>query len=88
MSTAYDWLVVSGAKAQYKGLASVNGEAGYGFLLTALDGERKRAGEPDRLRLKVWNVATGEIVYDNQEGADSAEPTTAINGGQITVSRP
>ena len=27
-STAYEWLVIAGAKAQYKGIGTVNGNAG------------------------------------------------------------
>ena len=85
-STAYDWLVVSGARAQYKGTATVNDQTGYGFLLTAVDGARLPGGGPDRLRVKVWRLSDGSIVYDNQPGdADSAVLTTAITGGQIVI---
>src|SRR5262249_48643947 len=38
-STSYDWLVVSGAKARYKGTGTVNGSGSYGFQLTAIDGQ-------------------------------------------------
>jgi len=81
-STSYDWLVVSGgSRAQYKGTAPVNGQSGYGFMLTAVD------GTPDRLRIKVWRLSDNTVVYDNQAGAtDSAALTTVITGGQITVS--
>ena len=38
------------------------------------------------IRVKVWNVATGEVIYDTQPGApDNALPTTALNGGAIQV---
>lgn len=36
-STSYEWLVVAGARAQYKGQGTINGAGGYGFLLTAVD---------------------------------------------------
>jgi hypothetical protein len=85
-STAYEWLVVSGARAQYKGTATVNDQPGFGFLLTAIDGARLPGGGPDKLRVKVWNTTTGTIVYDNQVGApDAANPTTSIKGGQIAI---
>jgi PKD domain len=85
-STSYDWLVVSGARAQYKGTATVNGQPGYGFLVTAVDGEKLAKGQLDRLRVKVLDLTTGSIVYDNQPGAaDIDAPTTAIAGGQITI---
>jgi hypothetical protein len=82
-STSYQWLVVAGSKAQYKGSGMVNGTGGYGFLLTAYD------GSPDRLRLKVWDGA-GAIVYDNALGSpddiDTANPQ-ALSGGSIIVHR-
>ncbi len=79
-STAYDWLVVAGSKAQYKGSGTVNGEGVYGFMLTAVD------GSPDRFRLKIWEKGTDTIVYDNQMGAaDTAGLTTTIGGGSIVI---
>jgi hypothetical protein len=82
-STSYQWLVVAGSKAQYKGAGTVNGTGGYGFLLTAYD------GSPDRLRMKVWDSG-GTIVYDNALGSsddiDTANPQ-ALGGGSIIVHR-
>ena len=82
-STTYDWLVVAGTKAQYRGQGTVNGVAGYRFLLTAYD------GSPDRLRLKVWD-ASNAVVYDNRRGAtddiDDADPQ-ALGGGSIVIHR-
>lgn len=87
-STRYDWLVVAGARAQYKGGGTVNGEGDYGFPLTAIDGQMSGGGGTDRFRLKVWDKTSGGIVYDNQIGAnDSADPSTALSGGSI-VSHP
>jgi PKD domain len=84
-STAYDWLVVSGTKATFRGTGTVNGEAGYRFVVVASDG---RSGEADRLRVRIWNDSTGVLVYDNQVGvALTDNPTTAIRGGQIAVQR-
>jgi hypothetical protein len=81
-STAYQWLVISGAKAQYKGTGSLNGGGSYSFLLTAVDGDL--IGTTDKFRIKIWN--TGGVVYDNQLGdSDSATPTTAIAGGSIVI---
>jgi PKD repeat protein len=87
-STAYDWLVVAGAKAQFKGSGTVNGVAGYAFLLTATDGQVNGGGGVDRLRLKVWSAATGAVVYDNVLGAgddlDTASPQ-ALSSGSIVI---
>ena len=79
-STSYDWLVISGSKAQYKGSGTISGAGSYKFMLTATD------GSPDRFRIKIWDATTGAIVYDNQQGAsDTSDPATAIAGGSIVI---
>jgi FtsP/CotA-like multicopper oxidase with cupredoxin domain len=88
-STAYDWLVVAGARAQYKGSGSVNGTGNYGFLLTATDGQVNGGGGVDRFRLKVWDRDAGDaVVYDNALGAsddiDAANPQ-ALDSGSIVI---
>lgn len=85
-STAYQWLVVAGSRAQFKGDGDVNGIPGYGFLLTAVDGQVDGGGGVDRFRIKIWERATGELVYDNQMGAeDDADPQTQLGGGSIRI---
>ncbi|MEO8194934.1 MAG: MBG domain-containing protein, partial [Gemmatimonadales bacterium] len=84
-ATLYDWLVIAGTKAQYKGVGTVNGTAGYGFMLTAIDGD-DGAKKPDTFRMKIWLVSTGAIVYDNQLGAsDTGDPSTILSGGTIVI---
>src|SRR5262249_26229518 len=68
-STDYQYLVVTGAKAQYKGTGTVNGAGGYGFLVTVTDGQLPGGGGTDRFRIKVWDTATSTVVYDNVMGA-------------------
>ena len=86
-STSYQWLVVAGARAQYKGEGQIAGDATtYGFLITAIDGAVAGGGGTDRLRIKLWNVDTGEIVYDNQMGElEDSQSATALGGGSIVV---
>ena len=85
-STSYDWLVIAGAKAQFKGSGTVNGAGDYGFMLTATDGQVTGGGGTDKFRFKVWEKATGTIAYDNQLGAaDGADPATVLGGGSIVV---
>jgi hypothetical protein len=88
-STSYDWLVVTGSgKAQYKGSGTINGTGNYGFMLTAIDGDDKGAGGIDKLRIKIWDKATGVVVYDNQvtgDTSDSGIPNTALGGGSIVI---
>jgi hypothetical protein len=84
-SDAYEWLVVAGPHAKYKGAGSVNGVAGYRFMLTATDGERPGGGGVDRLHLKVW-ASSGGVIYDNEPGvADDASATQAIDSGHIVI---
>jgi hypothetical protein len=87
-STSYSWLVVSGARSQYKGEGTVNGTGNYGFLLTATDGDAAGGGGTDRFRIKIWRKDSGATVYDNVMGAsdslDSASPQQ-IGGGQIMI---
>jgi PKD repeat protein len=85
-SSSYDWLVVAGAKAIYKGEGTINGAGNYGFMLSAIDGTK---GLPDKFRIKIWDKDNGDsLVYDNQvsgDKSDNADPTTAIAGGSIVV---
>lgn len=53
---SYDWLVVAGSKAQFKGTGTINGAGNYGFLLIAID------GTPDRFRMKIWDKATDYVI--------------------------
>jgi hypothetical protein len=86
-STKYDFLVVSGFKAQYKGTGEVNGIPGYSFRLTAYDGALMNPTGSDKFRIKVTNSA-GLVVFDNRLGVsddvDVADPQ-AINGGSIVI---
>lgn len=85
-STSYDWLVISGPKAQYKGSGTINGFGDFGFLLTAIDGEVNGGGGVDKFRFKVWDKASGNVIYDNQVGAnDTADPSTVLGGGDIVI---
>jgi PKD repeat protein len=87
-STVYEWLVISGAKGQYKGSGTINGAGNYGFLLTATDGQVNGGGGVDKFRIKIWDKDNnGAIVYDNAPGSDDidASAQTAISGGSITI---
>jgi len=86
-SDVYQWLVVSGPKAQFKGTGTINGTSGYGFLLTATDGQVSGGGGVDKFRIKIWNLSTDAVVYDNVGGStdiDTANPQ-AISGGSIVI---
>lgn len=85
-STSYEWLVVSGAKATYRGLGTVNGTGEYSFQLSAVDGQQPGGGGVDKLRMKIIDRSTGVVLYDNQVGAsDDAAASRAISGGSIVI---
>ena len=80
-STSLDWLVVNTPRAQFQGSGTVNGAGSYGFLLTVVDG-----GSNDTFRIRIWEKATGTVVYDNEPGRlDSTNPITPTAGGNIVV---
>jgi hypothetical protein len=86
-SSDYDWLIVSGAKARYKGTGTINGAGNYGFMLTAVDENLTPSTDVDLFRIKIWDKDNADaVVYDNQLGADDdADLTTEIQGGQIMI---
>ncbi|MBI5946939.1 MAG: right-handed parallel beta-helix repeat-containing protein [Chloroflexi bacterium] len=82
-STAYDWLVVTGNKAQYRGSGAVNGVAGFTFKLTAWD-----VSGGDKIRMQIWDSA-GSLVYDNRfgqsEDIDNANGVQSLLSGSIVI---
>jgi len=86
-SSVYEWLVVAGAKAQFKGSGTINGQGNYGFILSAIDGQVNGGGGADKFRIKIWDKNNADaVVYDNQLlSADTADPTTLLGGGSINI---
>lgn len=85
-STSYEWLVVAGAQGKYKGIGNLNGDSNYGFMLSARDSAVSGGGQYDAFRIKIWEISTGQIIYDNQLGdSDDADVTTQIGGGNVVI---
>ena len=86
-SDTYDWLVIAGPKAMYKGTGTVNSAGAYGFMLSAIDGQLNGGGGTDKFRIKIWDKDTDNVIYDNKLDGDDdlADPTTEIGGGQIVI---
>jgi hypothetical protein len=83
-STSYQWLVVAGSKAQYKGVGTINGSGSYQFLITAIDGAKINSTSPDRFRIKITSGSS--TIYDNQMGqSEDSDASTAIAGGSIVI---
>jgi hypothetical protein len=85
-STGYDWLVAIGGKAQLMGSGTLDGAGTYRFRLTLVDGRRQGLRKPDLLRIRIWDMETGAIVYDSQLGDEEGkDPTTALGGGSVVI---
>lgn len=75
-SHSYEWLIVAGSLAMYKGTGTIDGDGNYGFLVTVQDG--KISGGVDTFRIKIWDKNNGDlVVFDNGN--------TELSGGQITI---
>ena len=86
-STDYEWLVVAGSKARFKGTGTINGVGNYGFMVVATDAALTPSRDVDLFRIEIWNKDNADaIVYDNEIGiAEDADPSTQIGGGSIVI---
>jgi hypothetical protein len=87
-SDTYDWLVIAGSKAMYKGVGEINGAGAYRFMLSAIDGDLNGGDGIDKFRIKIWEETGGGdvVIYDNQIGAaEDDDPTTGLGGGSIVI---
>lgn len=86
-SETYEWLIVAGDWAQYRGNGTINGKGNYGFMLTVLDGDIGKERGDDKFRVKIWDKNNkNKVVYDTQPGADdNAKPTVVVQGGSIVI---
>jgi beta-lactamase superfamily II metal-dependent hydrolase len=85
---SFKYLAVSGPKAIVTGEGTLNDKAGYAFLVNLFDGDSvsTKPKPSDRLRVKIWDVGTGKVVYDNQPGAaDADDPAVIVDGGNLTI---
>lgn len=85
-STRYDWLVISGLEAVFKGSGTVNDKGDYAFGLIGVDDKIRGGANMDRVRLRVWEKGTGKLIYDSGLGGpENVPPTTAIRGGSVDI---
>ena len=83
---SFDYLSISGAKAQFKGTGKIiGGQSGVNFIMTVVDGQLDGSGV-DKIRMKIYNKNTGQVYYDNQPGAgDAADPVAAVGANSTVV---
>lgn len=82
-SNSYQWLVIAGARARFKGDGTINGTGNYNFLLTGVDGQIPGGGGVDKFRIKITDSIG--IVYDNKLGADDEAEPTILSSGSIVI---
>ncbi len=83
VSTSLQSLGTSNGKAYLKGNGTLNGNSGYTFLATGIDGSV--AGGNDLIRFQIKD-SSNTVVYDSQPGAsDTTDPTTLDATGNIRI---
>jgi len=81
-SEEYDWLIVAGPKAIFKGNGTINGSGNYGFMIFAIDADLTESTDVDMFRIKIWDKDDNdEIIYDNNIDDEGTE----LGGGQIVI---
>lgn len=76
-------VIVDGGKATLQGTGTVNGQSGYTFLVTGLDGG---ATNLDFIRFQIKDAVTNNVVFDSQPGAgNTVEPTALITAGNVVI---
>jgi len=83
----YEWLVITGSKAMFKGEGTINGAGNYGFKIYAIDEKLTQSTNDDLFRIKIWDKNNDDaVIYDNHiEDDESSTPTTVLSGGQIVI---
>jgi len=86
-SNEYEWLVIAGHKAMYKGVGTINGDGYFGFMLKAIDAKLTPSTDVDMFNIKIWDIDDSDaVVYDNSLGAaDDEEANQEIGNGQIVI---
>ncbi len=79
-SSSYQWFAIFDNLSMLRGIGNLNGEDGYGFVFSALN------SDIDKIRIKIWELDTGFVVFDTQPGSSNyALPSTPLGGGSIVI---
>jgi hypothetical protein len=67
--TSYEWLVISGAQATFRGEGTINGQGLYNFQVTVIDADvdENDSYHEDLFRFKIWDDSSGSevVIYDS-----------------------
>ena len=84
-----EWLRIAGPWAQFEGTGTVNCVRGYRFWVTAIDGNVPGGGGTDKFRIRIVQIASGTVIYDNQIGdttpLELSMAATVLSSGSIDV---
>ncbi len=84
-SNALQYMVVSANTGNVRGTGTLSDGTTVGFMVSGLDLKTGGAAS-DKIRIKVWRLAGGAVVYDTEPGvAESAAPATLVRAGSFTV---
>lgn len=84
-SNAFEYLVVQGTTGTFRGTGTLTNGTPVTFLVRGID-YKPALTNRDRIRIKVWNSATGAVVYDSQPNTvDLATPTAYVAGGSFSI---
>jgi hypothetical protein len=87
-SDRFESIEIVGASVRYTGEGTINADGRYSFQLTTSDGEAAGGDGIDRLRLKIWDQSSDEIVYDSQPDAgDDPAAAAPLGEGNIVIRR-
>ena len=83
----FDVLDVNDPQVLVRGEGRIDGDSRrYGYLVSAIDGDRRRERQRDFVRIRMWNMATGQVVFDSEPGArDNTPPSTRVMDGGIEI---
>jgi nitrous oxidase accessory protein NosD len=87
-SSDYEWLIVSGPMAKFKGTGTINDNGMYKFIVFASDSAISGGGDTDSFRIKIWEedeFGNENIIYDNDVTDDGEDTLTDISGGSIVI---
>jgi hypothetical protein len=66
-----------------QGTGTVNGQSGYSFVLTFVDGSRD--GRADSIGVRIWNRTSGMVIYDSAAGLEENHVLTPLLGGSVRI---
>jgi hypothetical protein len=86
VARSLDYLVVKGQTATVRGTGVLVDGTAVGFVFYAVDGKAVR--DRDLVRIRIWNQATGAVLFDTEPGVgELASQGTPIGGGSVRLTK-